>query len=427
MSPRLATLAARLDALQARLDKGIPCGKGWIAPGKKCRQASVATAAPGLSRFMQLHQETQARKAAAAEQQAATAKARAAADRKTAQQAAAGTVPVVVTQLDNGELRFNGRPAKKALGSGAFGDTFMVETPSGPVVVKVDRLTNGDPLDRSHTPPDRATQRRNMVERERANMERAHALGLGPRPLGPVQKLLDGRLAFAYEMTPGVKLAADHRAMEVTPEAAEVLRQPGARARYAAGVARIARTMADAGFDHGDLHGGNILLGADGTPTLIDWGMAEQRPNTLPHERARIEASALAVLGNHLVKINEAIPGRSGRPRRSIDRLLGHAMDMSWRAPKAYKAITDAFDEEQFAAGYDDAVTDPGRRITQANALVKAGMDFNDAERQVGLLPPLPDAVRRQAEVARDRVFGKKHLERFRLAVDRHYAALEAP
>ena len=452
MKSRLATLTARLDALQARLDArrraeapgqmaldltgastGQKCGDGWISPRKECRKGAAGGAAevsaPANSRFMQLHQETQARKAAAAEQRAATAKARAAADRKTAQQAAAGAMPVVVTQLDNGELRFNGRPAKKALGSGAFGDTWMVDTPAGPAVVKVDRLTNGDPLDRSHTPPDRATQRRNMVERERANMERAHALGLGPRPLGPVQRLLDGRLAFAYAMDPGVKLAADHRAMEPTPEAAEVLRQPGALARYAAGVARIARTMADAGFDHGDLHGGNILIGADGTPSLIDWGMAEQKKNALPHERAMIEAAALAVLGNHLVKINEQIngpdpTGRMVRRKPTIDHLLGHVMSMVWKAPKAYKAVTDAFDKEQSRSGaYKVPGTIP-ELFRKMHKLAESGVDIDEAERMVGLLPPLPDAVKAKAAAARDRVFGPRHLERFRRAIDQHYAAL---
>lgn len=424
---RIQALQDRLDALEARLDKGqgVPCGKGYISPQKRCQKG--AAVAPGFSRFMQLHQETQARKAQERMQAQEQAQAYEAKDRA----ARAGGLPVTIEQRDDGQLLINGKPPTRALGSGAFGDTWMAETPSGPVVVKVDRLTNGDPLDTSYQPPDRATQRRNMVERERSNMERAHELGLGPRPIGPVQKLLDGRLAFAYEMLPGVKLAEDHRAMEITPEAAEVLRQPGAMARYAAGVARIARTMADAGFDHGDLHGGNVLLGPDGTPTLIDWGMARKQDNTLPHEKIRTEAAALAVLGGHLVKINEQVNGRDARTGRlarlkpSIDRLVGHGMSMSYKAPKAYRDITDAFDEEQWAAGFEDTVKNPGERIQQANALVKTGIDFHTAERMVGLLPPLPAVVVRQAEAARDRTFGPKHLERFRRAVDRHYAAWE--
>lgn len=445
----IQVLQIRLDALEDRLDArrvkvspgqlaldltgggapgpgGEKCGAGWIDPRKTCRKGAGAApaAAAKPSRFQQLHQETQARKAAERERAAAEQQARDAQDR--ANRTAA--LPVDIKLQDDGTLLINGKPPARALGGGAFGDTFMAETPSGPVVVKVDRLTNGDPLDTSYEPPDRPTQRRNMVERERASMERAHALGLGPRPIGPVQKLQDGRLAFAYEMLPGIKLAADHRAMEITPEAAEVLRQPGAMARYAAGVARIARTMADAGFDHGDLHGGNVLLGPDGTPTLIDWGMARKVENTLPHEKIRTEAAALAVLGGHLVKINEQVNGTGGKSRRlarlkpSIDRLVGHGMSMSFKAAKAYKDVTDAFDEEQWAAGFKGPGA-PIERIQQANALVRAGMDFNDAERQVGLLPPLTDAVVREAEVARDRVFGPMHLKIFRRAVDRHYAA----
>lgn len=446
----IQVLQIRLDALEDRLDArrvkvspgqlslnltgggapgpgGEKCGAGWIDPRKTCRKgAGGAPAAAKPSRFQQLHQETLARKAAERERAAAEQQARAAQDRANATAA----LPVAIKLQDDGTLLINGQPPARALGGGAFGDTFMAETPSGPVVVKVDRLTNGDPLDTSYELPDRPTQRRNMVERERASMERAHALGLGPRPIGPVQMLPDGRLAFAYEMLPGVKLAADHRAMDITPEAAEVLRQPGAMARYAAGVARIARTMADAGFDHGDLHGGNVLLGPDGTPTLIDWGMAREVKNTLPHETIRTEAAALAVLGGHLVKINEQVNGTGGKSRRlarlkpSIDRLVGHGMSMGFKAAKAYRDITDAFDEEQWAAGYENGVENPGERIRQATALVKEkGIDFHTAERMVGLLPPLPDAVVREAEVARDRVFGPMHLQIFRRAVDRHYAA----
>ena len=185
----------------------------------------------------------------------------------------------------------------------------MAEGPDGPLVVKVDRLNNGDPME---TDPSvsRQDQRRNMVERERANMQRAHELGLGPEPVGAVTQLSNGRLAFAYRMQPGSKLGEDHRAIAPTEEAQALLRQPGAMGRYAAGIKRLARAMADSGFEHGDLHGGNILVGPDGSPSLIDWGMAKQSDKgQRPLDVARRESSALFVLGGQLTKANEAIEG----------------------------------------------------------------------------------------------------------------------
>lgn len=407
----ICTRIARLDA-RIKQAPGKKCGQGWISADKDCRKGTGGTVAKPLHPLFQ-----------------ATADRRAAEQRQKSERRPPAGSGIELSSDEDGNLLINGKPPSKALGGGAFGDTYMAEGPDGPLVVKVDRLNNGDPME---TDPSvsRQDQRRNMVERERANMQRAHELGLGPEPVGAVTQLSNGRLAFAYRMQPGSKLGEDHRAIAPTEEAQALLRQPGAMGRYAAGIKRLARAMADSGFEHGDLHGGNILVGPDGSPSLIDWGMAKQSDKgQRPLDVARRESSALFVLGGQLTKANEAIEGgsRGGNSSKpSIDDYLGEVNSRTWQAEQAYRAAIEAHDKAAFEAGYEDQVSGPGKRIQEANRLVREqGMNFNDAERQVGLLPPLPDSVVKEAEVARDRIFGPDHLRRFRRTVDRHYAAWE--
>lgn len=419
---RMARLDARIRQAPGQLSlnlsgkaasrDGQPCGQGWISADKTCRKGAGGTSAKPLHPLFQ-----------------ATVERRAAEQRQKSERRPTTSGNVELSSDEDGGLLINGKPPSKALGGGAFGDTYMAEGPDGPLVVKVDRLNNGDPME---TDPgvSRQQQRRNMVERERANMQRAHELGLGPEPVGDVTELSNGRLAFAYRMQPGSKLGEDHRAIEPTEEAKALLRQPGAMGRYATGIRRLARVMADSGFEHGDLHGGNILVGPDGSPSLIDWGMAKQSDKgQRPLDVARRESSALFVLGSNLVKANEAIQGggRGGTSSKpSIDKFLQDVMSRTWKAERAYAAVIEAHDEAAFEAGYDTQVSDPGKRIMEANRLVREqGMNFNDAERQVGLLPPLTDSAVKEAERARDRIFGPDHLRRFRRTVDRHYAAWE--
>jgi hypothetical protein len=399
---RIARLDARVRQAPGQLSldlsgrgKGQPCGQGWISKDKTCQKG----------------------KGAAKRKAAAKAKPTANASLPSAEQTTLGSD-------DKGQLLVNGKPPRKALGGGAFGDTYVADTADGPIVIKVDRLSNGDPLEMDPR-VDRKTQRRNMVERERSNMQKAFALGVGPEPVGEVTELLGGRLAFAYRMQPGTPMAKDHRAIEATPEAQAIMAKPGSVGRYAKGVARLARVMADAGLDHGDLHGGNILIGPDGTPSLIDWGMARQVKNTLPHEIAKQEAATLFVMGGTMINTNAEV-GRVGRrPKPSIVKFINAVQADAWNAERAYKKVIENFDDAWREANGDEKVPNALQRITEANALVKAGMEFDEAERKVGLLPPLPNSVRREAERARDRVFGPDHLRRFRRTIDRHYAAWE--
>lgn len=324
----------------------------------------------------------------------------------------------------SGNVLINGKPPKKALGGGAYGDTFMAETPDGPVVVKVDRLKNQDPMERDYNMP-QEQQRRNMVERERANMQKAHQLGLAPEPLGPVQQLSDGRLAFAYRMAPGVKLAEDHRAMSLTPASQELLAKPGALGNYAKGIGRIARAMADAGFEHGDMHGGNMVLAKDGSPTLIDWGYASDRPSKSAAETAIAEANSLMVLGGNLVSVNGPVDRRG--VGRGVKSDINHALrDVVDRAREADRVYQRTIDEYEFKWHDDPAneVKDFTSAIKEANRLRKElGLPFVEAERRVGLQPVIPPEVEARAAAERDRIFGTDRLRRFRRAVDQHYAA----
>lgn len=403
MSTTIAQLLERVERLDARIKQapgqlafdlsskgtGKPCGDGWISQAKTCRKG--AGAAP-----------------------------------KAAAQAQAQALTVSTDAVGN--VLINGKPPVKALGGGAFGDTFLADSPDGPVVVKVDRLKNADPMERDPGVP-LDQQRRNMVERERSNMEQAHQLGIGPQPVGPVQQLPDGRLAFAYRMVEGVKLADDHRAMRMTDEAAAVLAQPQALANYAAGVARLARAMADAGFDHGDVHGGNIVLSPDGSPNLIDWGYADRRPNASAADRATIEAQNLSVLGGNLLSVNAMVgrnrelyqPGKQIKP--GIKAFLSDTVSLAWKAQRAYVKVIDDYDDQWLADERNDP-PNPGQAIRDANRLVRElGIPFDQAERRVGLRPPIPPQIEREAVKAREKVFGEDRLRRFRRTVDQHYAA----
>ena len=367
---------------------GEPCGNGWIPRDKTCRKSG---------------------------KQAATA--------PKPRKASLPPVPAVSLAPD-GSVLINGMPPKKSLGGGAYGDTFMADGPDGPVVVKVDRLQNGDPME-TNPEVSREQQRRNMVERERENMQKAHKLGLASEPIGPVQQLADGRLAFAYRMIPGTKLAVNHRALELTDEAKALLAKPGAMASYAESVRVIARKMADSGFSHGDMHGGNIILGADGSANLVDWGYAATRT---PKNAAQIgseEANALFVLGGGLVNVNSMVDRRAAGRGTKPD--IIHALhDTAYRAQEAqfaYKKVIDDYNKEWRA--------DPKNHfglalvaIREANRLVREeGVDFEEAQRRVGINPQIPPEVEAAAVRERDRIFGLDRLRRFRRAVDQHYAA----
>lgn len=441
MSRHLPVLQVRLGVLEARLDAarrrvkvspgqlaldlsgaggGERCGAGWIDPRKTCRKgAGAAPAATKPSRFMQLHQETQARKAReAAERQA----------RAAASGAAAGKGEITIV-TDGGEPRFRGLKPTRSLGGGAFGKTYQFDTPDGPVVVKVNSLTMGDPAE-DDPRVGLAEQRENVARRELRNLQRAHAAGLGPEPIGDVIHLPDGRWSLAYRMLPGTKLTPSHQTLELTPEAATTLADPKAAANYVAGALQLARRQAESGLLHGDLHGGNILVGPDGTPSLIDWAMTREAPNPWnlaersPALRAMDEFYALSPLLHFAGQIRGMTEAAAEEGKITIP-----YTDRARAAEKAYKAVIDAHDLAWEEAN-DDKVGvkfEPGefhRRMLEANRIKREeGLPYDMALRdpRVGLEPPLTPDVLARAAAARDAIFGQSDLDEMRRELDRRF------
>ena len=434
---RLISFEARLDAARRRMEApgqlaldltgggarggggpagGERCGGGWIDPRKTCRKGTAAgQPAAKPNRFMQLHQETQARKA------------REAAERQTqavATAAVAGNGEITL-ETDGGEPQFRGQKSTRSLGSGAFGKTYQFDTPDGPVVVKVNSLTMGDPAENDPR-VGLAEQRENVARRELRNLQRAHAAGLGPEPIGDVVRLPDGRWGLAYRMLPGSKLTPSHQTVELTPEAAATLSDPKAAARYVAGALQLARRQADSGLIHGDLHGANILVGPDGTPSLIDWAMTREAPN--PWNLAERSPALRAMDEGYALRPLIEMSGQ-----RSVAEEQGKILSSYSRraesAEKVYKAVVDAHDLAWEEANEDQVGVkfEPGefrRRMEEANRIKREeGLPYDMALRdpRVGLEPLLTPEVLAQAAAARDALFGQTDLDQMRRELDRRF------
>lgn len=425
MADALALLEARLARLDARIRQapgqlgldlggGQPCGRGHIAADLKCHKGagSRAPAKP----LHPLFRETLERRAREARAKQEVAKAG----------AQSGEITI---EGEGGEPRFRGLKPTRSLGSGAFGTTYQFDTEDGPVVVKVNGLTMGDPAE-SDPSVGLAEQRANVARREHRNLQRAHAAGLGPEPIGDLTQLPDGRWSLAYRMTPGVKLQKNHQSLKLTEEAAAILADPEAGARFVAGALQLARKQADSGVIHGDLHGGNILVAPDGTPSMIDWAMTRESANPWnekdrsPAQRMIDEWYSLNPLlaygmGAEESEVIEAAYNKEGQ-------ITIPAGNLAKEAEKAYKAVLDAYDlewesknENKVAAKMEDrSFMD---RMMVANRLRREGMPFDMALRdpRCGLEPPLTPEVLTRAAAARDAIFGQSQLDEFRRELDR--------
>jgi hypothetical protein len=419
---RLQVLEARLDARrrispgQLSLDltagAGVQCGNGWISPDKTCRKGKGAQ-----KPLHPLFQEAQRRRAA--EEKAAAA-------RPTEATRGGGSS----ITLEDGEPQFMGRAAVRKLGSGAFGTTYQFDTDDGPVVVKVNGLKMGDPGE-SDPGVTLDQQRENVARREFANLQRAHAAGLAPEPLGDVVQLPDGRWSLAYRMQPGAKLTPSHQSIDLTSDAMQTLQQPGARERYVAGAIQLARRQAEAGFSHGDLHGGNILVGPDGTPSLIDWAMTrESRESFNPGEpspaaRASDETYALIPLLSFAV----LAPEMQGTVV-AASTMASTYREKAHEAQAAYRQVIQAWDMEWEEAKQQELIErmpndEWRRRMVEANRLKKEGMPYELALRdpRVGLEAPLTPEVLARAAAARDAIFGQSELEQMRREFDQRFGA----
>lgn len=428
---RLDALVHRLERLDARIKqapgqlaldlsgsakpaagtKGERCGDGWIPRSKTCRKGQG-----GEKRLHPLFQETLRRKAE--EQQAAARK-----PAPTAADAAA------ITLGDDGP-RLNGLAPTKALGSGAFGSTYQFDTPDGPVVVKVNGLKMGDPAE---TDPGVTLdqQRENFARREFDNLKRAHAAGLAPEPIGNLVHLPDGRWGFAYKMLPGNKLTDSHNTVDLTPQAAQALERPQAAQRYVSGAIQLARRQAETGIIHGDLHGGNILVAPDGTPSLVDWAMTNKATN--PWNLSQRSAAQRAMDEGY--GLTPLLSAGAGSPAlidaaQAVAQFTYPWEERARNAERAFKGVIDAHDFE-----WEDKNADrdfkPGEfrdLMVEANRITREeGLPYALALRdpRVGLEAPLTPEVLARAAAARDAIFNQTDLDDMRQAIDRRFGTLE--
>ena len=409
-----AALQHRLDALRRKCTTGYGCGSTCISIRKECRVSpSSSTGKQRMKRLLAL-----------------------AAGEKVSQQPRSGVKAkenlsgiTITTDSDGGEPRLNGLKPTRSLGSGAFGKTYQFDTEDGPVVVKVNGLTMGDPAE-SNPRVGLAEQRENVARQEFTNLQRAHATGLGPEPIGKLTHLPDGRWSLAYRMLPGTKLTPSHNTVELTSEAATYLADPKAAARYVAGALQLARRQADTGLIHGDLHGGNVLVGPDGTPRLIDWGQVRESSNPWnqgtrsPAMKATDEGYALIPLlsmAGQAQRLPEAAKG--------VSEFVAMAREKARDAEMAFGRVISAHDLAWEKANEDKvgAKLEKGefrRRMVEANSLKREeGMPYDMALRdpRVGLNAPLTPEVLARAAEARDAIFGQRELDEMRRELDRRF------
>ena len=240
-------------------------------------------------------------------------------------------------------------------------------------------------------------------------------LGISPRPLSQgVSRLSDGRFAFAYEFAPGSTLCPDHTTNMLTDGAMATLQKPGAMARFAEGLAKIARAAATAGLDHRDEHGGNLLVLEDGTPQLLDWAMARRQPTDPTHQGA-IEAGMVRTFGD-IAGVTRIAPGH----KPAIAEFLSHAAHDAFRAQYADVDILEEWMMEQ----PDKKEQRTKEKIKMANAIQKAHpyRNFFWAEVDAGIIPHPDPETMAAAQAAKDKVFGADHLRRMRRTIDQHMA-----
>ncbi len=435
------SLQQRLDALRRKCTTGYGCRSSCISLRKECRTSpSSSIGKQRLKRLLELAAggKVPQRGIAPVKEKEAGEIAGAITSRrlKTAGQLRSGSRAKrslsgisITTDSDGEEPRLNGLKPTRSLGSGAFGKTYQFDTEDGPVVVKVNGLTMGDPAE-SNPGVGLAEQRENVARREFTNLQRAHATGLGPEPIGKLTHLPDGRWSLAYRMLPGSKLTPSHNTVELTSEAATYLADPKAAARYVAGALQLARRQADTGLIHGDLHGGNVLVGPDGTPRLIDWGQVRESSNPWnqgsrsPAMKAIDEGYALIPLlsmAGQAQRLPEAAKGAS--------ELVAMAREKARDAEMAFGRVIAAHDlaSEEANEGKVGAKLEKGefrRRIVEANRLKREeGMPYDMATRdpRVGLEPPLTPEVLARAAKARDAIFGQRELDEMRRELDRRF------
>ena len=199
---------------------------------------------------------------------------------------------------------------------------FRIRSAYGDVVVKQFRVGSG-----RHPLRERAKERlgRAPAEREWTMLARMRDAGIAvPEPLALATRP-DGDRLLALRWIEGAALpAALHAA-------------PAARRDLLAALAALVRRVHDAGFVHGDLHAGNVLVGAHG-PVLLDWQHAQrsQSPRAIRADLARLEFSLAPLVSRgrrlRMRHVVLGLPAARDPAAREALRSAGAAADARARA-----------------------------------------------------------------------------------------------
>lgn len=223
---------------------------------------------------------------------------------------------------------------------------FRVHSAQGDVVVKQFRVGSG-----RHALRERAKARlgRAPAEREWSMLARMHDAGIAvPEPLA-LGTCADGDRLLALRWIDGAPLSAALRDA------------PTARRGLLGALAALVRRIHEAGYVHGDLHAGNVLVGARG-PVLLDWQHA-RRARARRHTRAdlaRLEFSlAPLVSRGRRLRVRRTVlglPASRDEAVRDAIRKAGDAADA--RAREHARSRTESICREgrlAVAIGADDA------------------------------------------------------------------------
>jgi hypothetical protein len=327
----------------------------------------------------------------------------------------------VLTQAADGGILLDGRPPEKQIGKGFFGDTFLFPLAGGgKAVVKVDRISNRDPRD-GHpdpSPEDRIKARRLMVENEVASAKLAGELGVSPKLLSEMQKLPDGRFAFAYEFTPGTPFQENHHSYDPTADAQRILGKPENMRRYLYGAAEISRKLGDAGLTHDDFHGANLLIQEDGTPKLLDWGMSSRGPKGNFFQETTMLYMLSTWAGDR-----RGMEKNGGRTGNAISKVADEAQKSLYDGERASKDFITDLRAERFLELPQIPSDQIRQAMIKANAIHRAnkekpGWTFSDAQAEVGLDGKITAADRKEADKRRDDIYGPRGHRAFRRKVD---------
>jgi tRNA A-37 threonylcarbamoyl transferase component Bud32 len=233
---------------------------------------------------------------------------------------------------------------------------FLVRSAHDDVIVKQFRVGSG-----RHALRERAKARLGWApaEREWSMLARMRDAGIAaPEPLA-LATCANGDRLLALRWIDG------------TPLAAALRNGPAARRDLLAALAALVRRVHEAGFIHGDLHAGNVLVGARG-PVLLDWQHARRaraRRDTRA-DLARLEFSlAPLVSRGRRLRVRRMVLGLPASREQAVRDALRRAGDAATaRARDHARSRTESACREGRLAAAFDADGARGLRLRELSA-----------------------------------------------------------